>query len=98
MKKNKEKLKFKINNFIGYRYRRWAVGVFILAAAWPFQAFSIFAIFPTWYAFLVSLAFAVSLTIPLAWLGGFLLHKGNMAFEEQNLQPLLGVVYPHTES
>jgi hypothetical protein len=93
--------KFRIDNFIGYRYRRYAFMVFAAAGLWPFSAAQIYFAYPGWESALVSIAFALGLSIPLAWLGGFLLHRANQEFEkyeQETMAPLLGVVFPRNES
>lgn len=55
----------KINNFKGYRYRRYALALRIAAIAWfPYAAHTYF-IYPSWVAFAAAVLLASGGCIPL---------------------------------
>jgi hypothetical protein len=59
-----------INKFAGYRYRRYAAGLALAAAAWFPYAASTFFIFPSWEAFAAALLLTAGGCIPLLLLAG----------------------------
>jgi|1048.fasta_scaffold04875_10 hypothetical protein len=59
-----------INKFAGYRYRRYAAGLALVAAAWFPYAASTFFIFPSWEAFAAAVLLTAGGCIPLLLLAG----------------------------
>lgn len=60
----------KINKFPGYRYRRYAAGLALAAAAWFPYAVSTYFIFPSWEAFAAAVLLTAGGCIPLLLLAG----------------------------
>lgn len=90
----------KINNFKGYKYRRYTVALRLLALAWLPYALNTFFIYPSWPSAFAAIALTVCGSVPL-WI--FSKYTQDIAREEfRNLramtknQPtsLLGVVGP----
>lgn len=63
-------MSLKINKFAGYRYRRYAAGLALAAAAWFPYAASTFFIFPSWEAFAAAVLLTAGGCIPLLLLAG----------------------------
>jgi hypothetical protein len=59
-----------INKFAGFRYRRYAAGLALVAAAWFPYAASTFFIFPSWEAFAAAVLLTAGGCIPLLLLAG----------------------------
>jgi len=86
----------KINNFRGYRFRRYTVALRILSLAWiPYAAQSFF-IFPSIASFLASAFLIAAGSIPL-WVFSLrteMIAKEEFAMKRKQPTTLLGVVGP----
>jgi hypothetical protein len=58
-------MKLTVNKAIGYRYRRYAIALLLVAAVWFPYAVSTFFIYPSWLAFAITLFLTIGGCVPL---------------------------------
>ena len=86
-------MKVRINNFAGYRYRRYAAALAAAAVAWFPYAASTFFIFPSWEALAAAVLLTAGGCVPLVLLAGHCLAVAEDHFSNERAKHARSTFY-----